>query len=118
MLLIAMLALGGELHADDDGPPKNLKVIRTMGRELQQAMNLISKGLTTKGCDVCHVKSDRASDDNPAKEHARVFLSAVVGEKDKTKREAALKALLSAIKLDQARDADKLWAGIDMLTKK
>jgi hypothetical protein len=57
------------------GPPKNLKLLKPedlragMMRQFTQAL-----GVT---CDHCHVQGDRASDDNPKKNVARMMITLV-----------------------------------------
>lgn len=100
----------------DDEKPKNLKVLKDPGKSLGKGMKELSKGLGVK-CEACHVKGKFDSDDVAAKLEARKFLAATVGEADKEKRAAALKALLPSLKLDKAADEAKVWAGVDMWKK-
>jgi hypothetical protein len=102
-------------HEGEDEKPKNLKVITETG--LKGGMKLFNKGLGVK-CEACHVKGEFDSDKKAEKEAGRTFLTAVVGEKDAAKRSAALKTLLEALKLKEAKNADDVWKGIDMFQKK
>jgi hypothetical protein len=101
-------------HAEDKA--KNLKVLKDTGKGLQKGMKELTKGLGVK-CEACHVKGKFDADDRKTKGAGRDFLKATVGEKDATKRDAALKALLTAMELDAAKDAAKVWAGVDMFQK-
>jgi hypothetical protein len=113
----AMLALGAmsTAHAGDDDKAKNLKVIKET-KTYKDGMKSLNKGLGTK-CEACHVKGKFEADDKPEKEAARKFLTATVGEKDAAKRGEALKALLDAMKLKEAKDADAVWKGVDAFEK-
>lgn len=102
-------------HEGEDEAPKNLKVISDKG--LKGGMKLFNKGLGVK-CEACHVKGEFDSDKKAEKEAGRAFLTAVVGEKDAAKRAAALKTLLDAMKLKEAKSTDDLWKGVDMFNKK
>jgi hypothetical protein len=120
LAVAAAMTLGamGTARAHDDGDegkPENLKVITE--KDLKAGMKLFNKGLGVK-CEACHVKGDFDSDKKPEKEAGRTFLTAAVGEKDATKRSAALKTLLEALKLKEAKNADDLWKGVDMFQKK
>lgn len=108
-LQASAVAHEGEKH-------KNLKVLKDSGKDLEKGMKALTKGLGVK-CDACHVKGKFDSDDNASKAEARKFLTAAVGEKDATKRGDALKALLSAMKLKEAKDEAGIWSGVDLLQK-
>jgi hypothetical protein len=99
--------------AQADKEPQNLKVFKkdTDKKVLDKAMKELSKGLGVK-CAACHVKGKFESDDIKAKVATRDFFTAVVGEADAGKRDAALKALLPALELSTATSADVIWAGL------
>ncbi|MCB9653775.1 MAG: hypothetical protein H6729_06560 [Deltaproteobacteria bacterium] len=102
--------------AKDHEKAKNLKVLMDNGETLEKGMKALSKGLGVK-CNACHVKGDFGSDKVEAKEHGRTFLKAVLETTDKPKREAALKELLSAMKLKQAKKPALVWSSLDNLKK-
>lgn len=112
----ANLALSQAAQAADE-PPKNLKVLEFNGKDFKTGMKSMTKGLGVK-CNACHVKGKFDSDEIKAKEAGRDFLKATLGEKDSAKRDAALKTLLTALKLETAKDAAGVWAGVDMFKKK
>lgn len=101
-----------------DGPPKNLKVLKsdTNGKVLEKAMKELSKGLGVK-CGSCHVKGKFDSDEVKAKEASRKFLTAVLGETDAEKRKKALAELLPALELKEAKNADLIWKSLEPLQK-
>lgn len=101
-----------------DGPPKNLKVLKstTDGKVLEKAMKELSKGLGVK-CASCHVKGKFDSDEVKAKEASRKFLSAVLGESDAEKRNKALADMLPALELKEVKNADVIWKGLATLEK-
>ncbi len=99
------------------GEPKNLKLLKFNGKPFKKGMKSLTKGLGVK-CKACHVKGKFDSDDMKAKIAGREFFKLTLGEKDQAKRDAALKTLLTALKLDAAKNAGKVWAGIDMFEKK
>jgi hypothetical protein len=109
------LSVAGTASAHDE-KHKNLKIIKGGGKDVEAGMKLFSKGLGVK-CNACHVKGEFDSDKVVEKEKARDFLKVTVGEKDAAKRGEALKALLDAMKLKEAKSADEVWKGIDMFTK-
>lgn len=111
----AGVALPGAAHAD--GPPKNLKVLKANGKKFKAGMKSLTKGLGVK-CKACHIKGKFDSDEMKEKIAGREFLEATVGKKDKAAREAALKTLLGVMKIDKAKDAKKIWAGVDMFERK
>jgi hypothetical protein len=116
----AFVAVGGVSIAsahdgEEHNKPQNLKVIKD--KELKPGMKLFNKGLGVK-CEACHVKGKFESDDKAEKEAGRKFFTAVVGEKDTTKRDAALKELLDALKLKEAKSPDDLWKAVGMFEKK
>lgn len=119
LTVAAVLVVGAvgtaRAHEGEDEKPSNLKVIGE--KDLKGGMKLFNKGLGVK-CEACHVKGDFDADKKPEKEAGRTFLAAVVGEKDQAKRSAALKTLLEAMKLKEAKNADDLWKGVDMFQKK
>ncbi len=96
---------------------KNLKVLKDNGETMEKGMKAMSKGLNVK-CQACHVKGKFESDDVEAKVKTRDFFTAVVGEADQAKKDAALAELLKVLKLDAAKDAKSVWAGVGMLEKK
>ena len=97
---------------------KNLKVLSGADKKaLENGMKSFSKGLGVK-CNACHVKGEFDSDKIEAKGAARTFLTGTVGEKDQAKRDAALMELLKAMKVDKAKDAKAVWAGVDTFKKK
>ena len=118
-MLAGALALGfaSQARAEEDEKPKNLKVLADNGKALEAGMKSISKGLGVK-CNACHEKGKFDADTVPAKEEARKFFTAAIGEKDQAKRDGALKALANAMKLKEAKDAAELWKGVDQLKKK
>jgi hypothetical protein len=63
------------------------------------------------------VKGHFDSDDIAAKEVTRKFLADVIGETDKAKRDAALKPVLDALKIEKVKDEAKLWEGVGMFKK-
>jgi hypothetical protein len=113
----AALTLTFQAGAFAEEKHKNLKVLEDNGKVLEQGMKAFSKGLGVK-CNACHVKGEFDSDKVEEKLTARKFLDAVVGEKDQAKRDAALKDLLTALKIKEAKDAKEVWAGIDLMKKK
>lgn len=113
-LALSATALTGEAQA---GEPKNLKVLKFNGKPFKKGMKSFTKGLGVK-CKACHIKGKFDSDDMKTKIAGREFLKLTVGEKDQGKRDAALKTLLSALKLDAAKKTGKVWAGIDLFEKK
>jgi hypothetical protein len=97
---------------------KNLKVLDGADKKgLEAGMKTLSKGLGVK-CNACHVKGEFDSDKIEAKVAARKFLTSTVGEKDTAKRDAALAELLGAMKMEKAKDAKSVWAGVDGFKKK
>ena len=114
-LTAGFVFLGANL-ASADKPPKNLKVLKsdTDGKLLEKSMKELSKGLGVK-CVACHVKGKFDSDEVKAKDATRQFFTAALGEADAAKKEAALKALLPALKLEAAKDAPGIWAGLKMI---
>lgn len=114
--LAGLLAVGATAEAHDD-EPHNLKVLQDNGKALEKGMKDLSKGLGVK-CNACHVKGKFGADDVPAKEVARTFLQAAMGEKDQAKRDAALAPLLKALKLDKAKKPELVWTGIGKFAKK
>lgn len=123
-LLPLTLCLSGALllsqgsSADAGKEPQNLKVIKkgTTEKVIDKAMKELSKGLGVK-CGSCHVKGKFESDEMKPKLATRDFLAATIGEADAAKRDAALKALLPALELTAAKNADGIWAGLKMLEK-
>jgi hypothetical protein len=117
--IVGITGIASNVRADDeDQKPKNLKILQDNGKALQNGMKALSKGLGMKCFDSCHVKGEMDSDQKAAKEDGRKFLTAVVGEKDKAKREAALKELLAALKKDKAKDEAEIWKGVELFKKK
>jgi hypothetical protein len=113
---LMVMTVAGTARADGDF--KNLKVLDGADHKaLEKGMKTLSKGLAVK-CNVCHVKGKFDSDDVAAKGSARTFLEAVVGEKDQAKKDAALKSLLEALKLEKAKDPAKVWQGIGLFKRK
>lgn len=96
---------------------KNLKVIDGSNKKsVEKGMKSLSKGLGVK-CNACHVKGEFDSDKVAAKQEARKFLTAVVGEKDTAKRKTALTSLLKAMKIEKAKAEPKIWKGVDLFKK-
>lgn len=93
----------------DEG--EHMKVIQET-KDLKKHMKAFSKGLGVK-CTTCHVKKDWESEEKAMKDKTRPFFRATVGVEDPEKRAAALKELLTLLELDEARDVDKVWKGID-----
>lgn len=120
LALVAAAAIGSAAAAADaraDDAPKNLKVLaKDQGKTLGNGMKALSKGLGVE-CKACHVKGKFDSDEIPAKEAARTFFGATVGQPDKARREEALKTLLAAMKIEKAKDEKKVWEGVDLLKK-
>jgi photosynthetic reaction center cytochrome c subunit len=57
-------------------PPKNLKILKP--EEVRPAMASFVAGLGLgNNCNYCHVQGDRASDDNPKKNVARMMIAMV-----------------------------------------
>jgi len=56
------------------GPPKNLKILKP--EEVGPAMRSFTQALGVN-CNFCHVQGDRASDDNPKKNVARMMIGMV-----------------------------------------
>ena len=104
------LAFGEEKHT-------NLKVLADNGKKLESGMKKFSSGLGVK-CNVCHEKGKFEADSVATKEDGRKFLTAVLDEKDQAKKDAALKTLLEALKLKEAKAPADVWEGIGMLEKK
>jgi hypothetical protein len=118
LAIVATASIGLlRIASADEEKHENLKVLADNGKDLDNGMKALTKGLGVK-CEACHVKGERASDKLPTKEDARKFLTAVVGEKDKAKRDEALKSLLTALKLEKAKNPDELWKGIEQFKKK
>jgi hypothetical protein len=115
--IVGMTGAAVSARAADDEKHKNLKIIQDTGKALENGMKAFSKGLGVK-CDACHVKGEFDSDKVATKDEARKFLTAVVGEKDKAKRDEALKTILSTLKIDKAKNEAELWKGIDTFKKK
>lgn len=103
--------------AQAGGPPKNLKIVKANGKKFKKGMKSLTKGLGVK-CKACHIKGKFDSDEIEAKVAGRKFLDATVGKSDKATREAALKALLAAMKIDAPKSAEKIWAGVDLFERK
>lgn len=117
LALVAGIGLAvPKAHAEDE-KAKNLKVVKDTGKKLQKGMKEFTKGLGVK-CNACHVKGKFDSDEIKAKLAGREFFKTTVGDKDAAKRDAALKELLKALKLEAAKDNTKVWAGVDMFEKK
>lgn len=115
--ILGALSLGAVSTARaDDEKPKNLKVLSDNGK-VEAGMKALTKGLGLK-CNACHEKGKFDADTVPAKEDSRKFFTAVIGEKDQAKRDAALKTLLDVLKLKEAKNAADVWAGVDQLAKK
>src|SRR5713226_5974911 len=100
---MSSVAINARAADEDDSKPKNLKVLQDTGKSFPNGMKSFSKGIGVK-CDACHVKGEFDSDKVAAKEDARKFFTAVVGEKDKAKRDTALKALLTSMKIERAKN--------------
>jgi hypothetical protein len=115
--LISALALGVAGRAVAEEKHENLKVLEDTGKKLDTGMKAFSKGIGVK-CNACHEKGKFAADTVPAKEEARKFFTATVGEKDQAKRDAALKTLLDAMKLKEAKGAADVWEGVNSFKKK
>lgn len=96
---------------------QNLKVLEDNGKQLEAGMKALSKGLGVK-CNACHEKGKFESDSVATKGDARTFLTAVVGEADQAKKDAALKVMLTALKLEAAKEPAEVWNGVGMLAKK
>lgn len=79
-LLLLMLPLCAqppqEAGRKGGGPPapKNLKILKA--EEVRPAMGAYVRALGVN-CDFCHVQGDRASDENPKKNTARMMISMV-----------------------------------------
>jgi hypothetical protein len=116
---VAIICMGISVsaRAEDEEKHKNLKVLQDTGKSLEDGMKAFSKGLGVK-CDKCHVKGEWDSDKVALKEDARKFFTSTVGEKDKAKRDAALKTLLTAMNEKEAKKPDEVWKGIDSFKKK
>lgn len=54
--------------------PKNLKILKP--EEVRPAMSAYTRALGVN-CDFCHVQGDRASDENPKKNTARMMIAMV-----------------------------------------
>jgi hypothetical protein len=94
--------------------PENLKVLAKdhTEKEVEKGMKAMTKGLGVK-CEACHVKGKMHADDVKAKEAARTFLKATMGEKDAAKRKAALDELLKALELKAAKAEAGVWQAVD-----
>ncbi len=115
---LAFLALLQVSSARASEEFKNLKVLSGADKKaVEKGMKSMSKGLGVK-CTACHEKGKYESDKLENKAAGRTFLTSVVGEKEPTKRDAALATLLKALKLEKAKDPKAVWAGIDLLKKK
>lgn len=101
-------------HADENF--KNLKVLKNNGKDLEKGMKAISKGLGVK-CTACHVKGEFDSDKVAAKDKTRAFFTAVVGEKDQAKKDAAAAELLKNVEGAALKDAKAIWEGVALLQK-
>jgi hypothetical protein len=110
-----MFGLQGAAFADEKA--KNLKVLEDTGKDLGKGMKAFSKALGVE-CKACHVKGEFDSDKVAEKETARKFLAASVGEKDQAKKDAALKDLLDALKLKEAKNPAGVWEAVGMFKKK
>ena len=108
-------ALGAPSLASAGEKFENLKVLKDTGKDLEKGMKNLSKGLGVK-CTACHVKGDFDSDKVPTKDATRKFFTAAVGAEKPD--EAALKELLSALKLEKLKKAEKFWKGVKKLEKK
>lgn len=117
-LTLGLTLAAAQPAAADDKAPKNLKVLKTdtNPKVLEKAMKEFSKGLGVK-CGSCHVKGKFDSDEVKAKEASRTFLQAVLGEKDSEKRNKALEAMLPALELKAAKNAELIWKGLEPLQK-
>src|SRR5688572_29204778 len=102
-------------HADEDF--KNLKVLKNNGKDLEKGMKAVSKGLGVK-CTACHVKGEFDSDKVPAKDKARAFMTAVIGEADQAKKDAAAAELVKSVEGAALKDAKSLWEGVALWQKK
>lgn len=116
LAVMSLVCAVGQGRAFAEEKHKNLKVLEDH-KQLENGMKQLNKGLGTK-CEACHVKGELDSDKVPAKEEARKFLGATVGEADKAKRDEALKQLLTALKLPSAKHPEDVWKGVDMFKKK
>jgi hypothetical protein len=97
---------------------KNLKVLDGSNKKgFDNAMKSMSKGLGVK-CNACHVKGEFESDDKETKLAGRTFFTAVVGEKDAAKRDAALAELLKVLKVEKAKEPKAIWTAVDSFKKK
>lgn len=110
---LAVAAAPAEAHEK----AKNLKVIKDTGEKMEKGMKQLSKGIGVK-CKSCHIKKKYDKDDKKAKLAARDFLKKVVGEEDEKKKKAALAELLKAMKIEKARDTERIWKGVAIFEKK
>jgi hypothetical protein len=91
---------------------KNLKVLVDDHHAIDAGMKRLAQGLGVD-CKGCHVKGKFDSDQVPAKQVARQFFAATVGEPDPQKREAALAPVLGALEIAAPKDPAALWSAID-----
>ena len=117
-IVLIFLASASCAFAHEGKPHKNLKVIDGDLKAIDSGMKkFANEGLGVK-CAVCHVKGKWESDEIAAKSDARKFLDAVVGEKDETKKKAALTDLLAALKLDAPKNEAVIWAAVSQWKRK
>jgi hypothetical protein len=114
--ITACLVIFEARFASADKAPKNLKVLKTDTdkKVLEKSMKELSKGLGVK-CIACHIKGKFDSDEVKAKDATRDFFTVAIGQADAAKKDAALKALLPALKLEAAKDAALVWNGLKLL---
>lgn len=94
----------------DDNP----KDILVHGKPLKKAMKNFSKGLGVK-CTACHKKKDFESEEVELKDESRPFFKTTISSKDPKVRAEALAELLKLLDEKEAKDAEKVWAGIDAM---
>ena len=115
-----LIAFGASSVAYAHGPKghQSLKVLRHQtNKKFDAGMKSLSRGLGVK-CSACHVKGAYEKDDVPAKEAARDFMTATIGERDKTKKSEALAELLEELDLEKAKDEAKVWQAVRSWKKK
>lgn len=87
---------------------ENLKVLKDNGSRLEKGMRELTKGLGVK-CKSCHLKGAFEKDDIEAKVLTRPFLVTAMKNTDAEARNAALKPLLTALKLEKAKKPERIW---------
>jgi hypothetical protein len=117
-LLLSTFVLSSRAEAHGPKGHQNLEVLRRQSdKKFDASMKSFSKGLGVK-CSACHVKGAYDRDDLPAKEAAREFMAATIGERDPTKRALALEELLDALELESAKDEARVWRTVGAWKRK